>query len=77
MWRDIKCKDYIIIRFNQRPNKDAPFSILMENARKFADFKWKFIAHLTNKERNVWKAIETPIFTQDRNFLYKLIPKLG
>ena len=27
--------------------------------------------------RNVWKAVETPIFTQDREFLYKLIPKLG
>lgn len=27
--------------------------------------------------RNVWKPVETPIFTQDREFLYNLIPKLG
>jgi hypothetical protein len=54
MGRDIKCKDYFIIKVKFRDNKNKSNKFQWENAKKVGDFKWKLIEHVTGQTHTWW-----------------------
>ncbi len=66
------------INWNDYPAKQKRGRLIIKETVEMKTDVWKpYVKEATNYFRTIWKSVECPIFTQDMEFLYNLIPDMS